>query len=252
MDRSDMNRTFAGVARRATWCLGFGVLTTVLVAWALAAAGEPSWPKARSRYWMDLIGTDLYYVSESFVFGRVERQSRPYTAASADGLAPADALEKKRAIMKSSREEGNAPSRPSWGPLVSKSSNMSQQHASGWPLRCMWYERTATTPVSNTTSEVLGGYELPDRITKGKVTQTIRRALPLRPAWTALVLNSAFFGVVYCVLFAVLRLVRRYRRRASGCCIFCAYDLAGIATDRCPECGEANSRTIPEAAPRLS
>lgn len=69
-----------------------------------------------------------------------------------------------------------------------------------------------------------------------------RRAslLPLRPMWVGFVTNSLFYSLilfgVWCVPLALNRL-RRWRRRMTGRCEFCGYDMSGTCALRCSECG---------------
>ena len=44
--------------------------------------------------------------------------------------------------------------------------------------------------------------------------------------------------LIWFVALLALPLLGRERQREPGCCDACGYDLAGLAADRCPECGE--------------
>ena len=45
------------------------------------------------------------------------------------------------------------------------------------------------------------------------------------------------FLVIYPVIALIRGPIRRYRRRAKGQCLTCAYNLTGLIEPRCPECG---------------
>ena len=63
------------------------------------------------------------------------------------------------------------------------------------------------------------------------------RALPLRPVWWALGVNTLFYGAVW---FGVIALVAAAKERwftNRGGCPKCGYDLRGQLQPGCPECG---------------
>ncbi|MCA9305190.1 MAG: hypothetical protein KDA16_01560 [Phycisphaerales bacterium] len=65
--------------------------------------------------------------------------------------------------------------------------------------------------------------------------------MPLLPIWPGLLIDTAFWGAVWFILLwptgLVAAKVKRARRRAKGKCAWCKYDLRGIDSERCPECG---------------
>ncbi len=62
------------------------------------------------------------------------------------------------------------------------------------------------------------------------------RLFPLRPVALGFVANSALYATVAGVV-ANVGLVFRLRRRQRGHCGACGYDLAGLVSGICPECG---------------
>jgi len=74
-------------------------------------------------------------------------------------------------------------------------------------------------------------------------------AIPLQPIGLGLLANTAILGLVAAVLGAGVGWLWRTRsrsRRRAGRCVGCGYDLVGIRSDRCPECGR------PRATPGAS
>ena len=71
------------------------------------------------------------------------------------------------------------------------------------------------------------------------------RAIPLRPLWTGLVVDTLVYGVVLWLAFispfGLLRLVRRRHDR----CLCCGYPIGDAS--RCTECGADVSRGRPPA-----
>ena len=117
----------------------------------------------------------------------------------------------------------------------------------GWPLPALWMEfRAPLAPGALTVhgglrveglpfgSDVLGG--------RSRYGSTSPKALPLRPRWPGLVLNTLIYAVVLGVLLAPAWQLRQTLRRRRGHCPACGYDLHAAAGEVCPECGEPRPR----------
>ena len=64
------------------------------------------------------------------------------------------------------------------------------------------------------------------------------RALPLRPIWLGIIVNTALYALIWSALLLGFATLRRWRRRRANRCPSCAYDMTGLsATTPCPECG---------------
>ena len=67
--------------------------------------------------------------------------------------------------------------------------------------------------------------------------------LPLTPIWPGLIANTAIYTAIIWALFWFLPALRsrihRWRNPSAVPCRNCGYDLAGLASDECPECGHA-------------
>lgn len=93
-----------------------------------------------------------------------------------------------------------------------------------------WTESTASAPTKSVEKSFLGfGFKVSIRATpQGRFSRMHRLILPM---WfTSLVL------VAYPIV-ALVREIRRRRRRRHGFCLKCGYNLTGLPEPRCPECG---------------
>lgn len=108
------------------------------------------------------------------------------------------------------------------------------QDARGWPVLALWCEWQEGTTFAKL-APVSGGIDLQMRGSGSD--ETYARALPLRPIWRGLIVDTLVFCAAwYGVLFAAGS-VRRFRRGRRGQCLGCGYDLRGLDGGRCPECG---------------
>ena len=109
--------------------------------------------------------------------------------------------------------------------------------ATGWPFRCLLGVRE----IRLTSIHYHGFIDLenPPNTNVG-FDDWYRGRLPYLVAWRQMVFNASFYGAgVYGVLAALGACVRR-RRNRHGVCKNCRYDLAGITSGVCPECGTVN------------
>lgn len=63
------------------------------------------------------------------------------------------------------------------------------------------------------------------------------RVLPYGPIWSGLLANVAVWSTMWGALFLGFGSLRGFRRRRSGRCVQCGYDLAHTTSGTCPECG---------------
>jgi hypothetical protein len=59
--------------------------------------------------------------------------------------------------------------------------------------------------------------------------------------WIGGLINTMFWGIVFCpvpIVWRGIRIRRLERRLFEGRCLWCGYNLRGIAENRCPECGK--------------
>ena len=102
------------------------------------------------------------------------------------------------------------------------------QDARGWPFLALWCNIDEAVPVGHT---VRGGIALSPR---GDTTG-FARALPYLPIWRGLVLNTLIYSVAWGCVVVGVRYLRAHRRLRRGLCPRCAFPLTGDLL--CPECG---------------
>ncbi len=108
------------------------------------------------------------------------------------------------------------------------------EHATGWPFRALWYE--LDSPKGGVVG-VAGGIPLQEPMGINNAPLGSIRALPYRPVWFGLALDSVIWGSVVWALLARVWLTRQTLRTRRGLCPKCAYDLRGDFPSGCPECG---------------
>lgn len=113
-----------------------------------------------------------------------------------------------------------------------------EAEALGWPFLALW---CSFGNVPGGAMDVSGAVILPGHtVAKGwRVSQAYPAALPYRPIWTGLLVDSFVFASAWWVGLTLLGRARRTARRHRGRCAACGYDLAGNVTGTCPECGKA-------------
>lgn len=110
------------------------------------------------------------------------------------------------------------------------------EHATGWPMLAAWY----SIDIATNTYLIKGGIPLraTGLVLGPDATVYKIRALPLRPIWLGIIVNTAFYALMWSGLLLSFATLRRWRRRRANRCPACAYDMTGLsATTLCPECG---------------
>ena len=83
--------------------------------------------------------------------------------------------------------------------------------------------------------------------TQTRTSLATARAIPLRPIWRGLIINTLigaalWFGLLTLGLWG-WRSIRGTNRRLQGACVKCGYDLRGVTGGVCPECGTARTES---------
>ncbi len=112
----------------------------------------------------------------------------------------------------------------------------------GFPAIALWCSWEATLKSGwfsiDGNKEPHGGFRI-HNVSLGRFNGTIPRALPYRPIWSGLGINTAFYALL---LFGIVRGSRRIKhagRYRRGVCPRCRYDRCFDYTSPCPKCGDA-------------
>ena len=116
------------------------------------------------------------------------------------------------------------------------------EDARGLPFVCLWQDwhlDDAGTVVHR------GGISLPPRAAVPAGAPGLAyRGLPIRPIWPALLINIAFYALLFWLCVRIIKAIRGWRRFNRGLCPRCAYDLAFDYSRGCHECGRGVKRAI--------
>ncbi len=234
--------------------LGLGFIATVAVAWGLAAWLPQKGAGWEKRQIYDPSRDDFSCLVMMSEYRRVAAVRRAWNV-----VYPAVhriVLPFRDAIADPLEVGGHAPHLhgSSWGraPAVLAEPRSSPQdgcdHATGWPALAGWYGMSRTVSSSGGTQfDFLGGVELPRPASApgypflGSWYEAWKlRALPLRPIWRGLAIDTAFYAGVSFLFLRGAAAARRAHRRRRARCTRCAYDLTGLQPGApCPECGAA-------------
>lgn len=157
---------------------------------------------------------------------------------------------------------------PPWSAIISSDMHEGFEQvftvATGWPLRCFrgehwisWREPVPAPPVFNFSSgQVLTAPSAPTEKLKGLHSFTHHASsagyVPYMPMWAALLGNVGIFSAVWFAVLFTPGLIVRCRRRSTGRCEGCGYNVAGLATGApCPECGFTRPAHASSPAPPM-
>ncbi|MCC6320377.1 MAG: hypothetical protein IT438_02950 [Phycisphaerales bacterium] len=131
------------------------------------------------------------------------------------------------------------PARPpgTWGDWAHESGLY--ETGAGWPMRALSceFDEPVQDPVTRGAIYTpRGGFALDCFEIRDGARIFQPRALPCRPIWSGLLVNSTLMAMLW---FAPLSIpaLRRILRRRAGRCQCCGYDLRGLSQPLCPECG---------------
>ncbi len=86
-------------------------------------------------------------------------------------------------------------------------------------------------------AKVFGGIPL-SNLASTSPAPTVR-ALPYYPIWSGLVLNTAFYALLFFIFVRLAKGTRQLLRFREGKCPRCGYDLVMNFSQPCSECGHA-------------
>jgi hypothetical protein len=228
-----------------TVLLGAGLLTSLAMAWGLAAwrTVDPNvprrdgvferWGRAWHAVQVDQFGASLVFWGDLAVDGPEVPTAQLVETTRVEAMT----------LLGQTRYPFEIDNRvPRWGTFVASEPppepwTMGSDTAFGWPARCLWHQVLTSYDAatgSTVADELVGGVLLRGR-PSGVVTGFV--ALPLRPIGAGLAINAVFYALVLAGLIYGPGRVRRARRRRGGRCIECGYELRGLTEPGCPECG---------------
>lgn len=227
-------------APRVLLCGGLGVLSTVAVAWGLAAWVPHKGLKRRTNVISEASNSPSgtvkkampVYVS-TFEFSRAGMVRRawksgfPARSTLLDELKPESEIALKQPVRQD-RSWGRLP-RVLAGDL--SKAGTGGEDARGWPMLSMWCELEEALP---------SGMQTRGGIATGSIaaaTPGSARVLPLWPIWKGFAVDSLVFAGGWGVGIPVALFGRGLVRRRRGRCAACGYDRVGRFDGACPECG---------------
>ncbi len=250
------------LARRAPLCLALGLATTVVVAWGLAL-----WLPHRhlSRRFNAIRPAEddrfgMIWVREFLRPGMVRREWwYDPRSGMADSTRLGDLQKEAKGTLKPNARESYR-----WGRLRRVVTDRDRpvagiEDARGWPVLALWCELAPPDASGRVGIHVEGGVAAD--WSGGTATLGEFRALPMRPIWTGLAVDTAVWAGTWLVLLEGGWLARRLVRRGRGRCPECGYDLRGQLAAGCPECGwrrmassapAGTAEHVPERGPGVS
>ncbi len=116
--------------------------------------------------------------------------------------------------------------------------------ARGWPMLALWCDYELVRPAAGGVAmHARGGIELTGlkRVKGSSFGAVYPVALPLRPRWLGLLVNSLIYGAAVGVIPIGVSAIKHRLRRRAGLCERCGDDLRGLPDAKgrgvCPECG---------------
>src|ERR1041384_4640400 len=203
---------------RAIFCTALGALTTLALAWLLAAFLPHRHLTIRHNIIQSTDAAGRLSYIETFEFrrpGMIRLMWQPGYGGAGWPLARTVLLKEATLQLRpkviQDRSWGNLPG--ALLPGAPPSSGM--EDARGWPFPALWCSLDAPgIDARTTTRPVTGGL----RVSGNAATSADFRALPLMPAWRGLLLDIAVFTLAWAVAIPAFRLCRALLRKARHRC----------------------------------
>lgn len=231
-----MRSWFQRWAWRAGLCLALGLLTTVAVAWGLAAWLPHAGLWSARRYDARPSSSPIRAIDtwECGRTGMLRRQwlAEVWGATYYHGRPPTSRSAPEGYVPESGPLWGAPPSPDPWAPSAT---SYGCEDARGWPALAMWCEFKQVKKGGGWVWQASRGL----LISPSDDRQLLNvRVLPARPLWPGLIANTSVYAVGWAGLLVILDWRRHVWRRARGRCVGCGYELRGLTPGAaCPECG---------------
>jgi hypothetical protein len=207
-----------------------GMASTVAVAWVIALLPPPQ------------VTTDSEFVwKDGVAWAVASRTGRGRLAVCWDSLgSPPGTGTRHQSRLVASPEEAVGEMRIGvLPPRISEGTGpLRVDHATGWPALALWCQTDAASHRNNLDPRWHGGIALGRAAGQGSF---VLDALPMRPLWRGLAINSLFYASAWLLILLLLRGGRRYlarQRNQRFACANCGYLRQGLpARACCPECG---------------
>jgi hypothetical protein len=237
-------------------CVALGLTTTIAIAWAgaledlpaSAPVDRPIDTPGRSGVFLAVFGTWAWRGStgERLGWGLADARYDCVTRVQQlESMVQADSLTEAPRAMERACACGAFPAWWGTAPRLDEGAaiggtNLVIQDARGWPCPALWCQWTGHRGLFLHTPGKLrlaDGVELLPRAAPDEFSSV--RALPCRPVYTGLLVNTSLFSLAWCLVLFAPGNIRARCRRHRGRCVGCGYDLSGVS-GKCPECGQTS------------
>ena len=136
---------------------------------------------------------------------------------------------------------------PRWVELPRDTAQRTGYLASGWPLACMVARQADAVQQFQSVRMSASSAWQDAYVIRGAPNDPYAvRLLPLRPHVTGLLGDTAFWAMGLASLFWIVAHVRGRFRHELGHCRKCNYNLRGVTSEKCPECGAVVDSPTPD------
>jgi hypothetical protein len=246
------------VLRLGLLSLSLGIVTTWLVAWACGVWAPMRSESYQSQDFQDnstlvhLFRERGYGVDSIVVLFHTTATASHRDGSAFEKLARLDILPRWTRAHRCWSSAQAFPAGALAGPIDVGVGAMWSEAAFGWPLPALRCMVTATA--------VLDGLTPPAWLPAMRTSDRPLPAIPYRPVWSGLLLNTLFFAALWSAAALFSGVARQRLRISQGHCPWCNYDLRSCPENGCPECGSPDSlrmlwavrkgsRPLPQPAP---
>jgi hypothetical protein len=223
---------------RIVVCLGLGFLTTALVAWAFTLISPTLVHRTGGAMKTLTTGRDGYLgVTRLESWSGFGFAAMPITTATfASGGRPSENPPEMRAMVSAWAFDAVIVAFDDPESAAANCRGWWCVEARGFPFAALWC--AFESPIGGGRGVAHGGILAPDTLRRAGVPAVSSVvALPLRPIWTGLLVNSSIYATLWWAVTMTPSWRRTFRLRRHHCPA-CNYDQSGLPSgSACPECG---------------